>query len=98
MPRLLQALHQAGILTDDLALPDSFDNPEACYRGLCKLPDREANGKFLPRRRRRIDILSMPWKNRGGALLYYTVRCILSNPHYSILLTGSQLPQCRATI
>lgn len=75
MSRLLQALRRAGILTDDLALPDDFDASEVTYRGLCKLPDNKAEGKFIPRRRRRIDILKMPWLNRGGALLYYTVCC-----------------------
>lgn len=83
MSPLLEALRRAGIITEDLALPDDFDAPEATYRGLCKLPDDESKGDFLPRRRRRIDILSMPWKNRGGALLYYTVR---SHSKYSTSL------------
>ncbi|KAJ7735899.1 hypothetical protein B0H16DRAFT_124593 [Mycena metata] len=62
---LLKALHEKNIITEDLALPeDPFDN-EAIYRGLCRLP------KFGSRRRR-IDFLTVPWKSRGAALLYYT--------------------------
>lgn len=73
VPQLLQALHDAGIVTEDLALPDDLHVPEAIYRGLCKLPDTLVDGKVVLRLRRRIDILSIPWQNRGGALLYYTV-------------------------
>lgn len=67
MPRLLRELHTAGILTEDLALPEDPDDIEASYRGLCHLPHIEGS------RRRRIDILSVPWKSRGAALLYFTV-------------------------
>jgi DNA polymerase lambda len=74
MSRLLHALHEAGIITEDLALPEDLHAPEAIYRGLCKLPDTVDNkGKSVRRLRRRIDFLSIPWQNRGAALLYYTV-------------------------
>ncbi|KAJ3526260.1 hypothetical protein NMY22_g10238 [Coprinellus aureogranulatus] len=66
LPRLLKSLHQAGILTEDLALPDDPYDVETTYRGLCRVPD-DPNSK-----RRRIDILSVPWVSRGAALLYYT--------------------------
>ncbi|KAG2117714.1 hypothetical protein DEU56DRAFT_839003 [Suillus clintonianus] len=65
LPELLARLHAAGILTEDLALPDDFSALELCYRGLCKLPEPDS-------KRRRIDILCVPWENRGAALLYYT--------------------------
>lgn len=67
MPRLLRELHAAGILTEDLAVPEDPDDIEASYRGLCRLPHIEGS------KRRRIDILSVPWKSRGAALLYFTV-------------------------
>ncbi|KAF8970645.1 hypothetical protein BDZ97DRAFT_1790287 [Flammula alnicola] len=66
LPRLLQELHAASILTEDLAHPDDPHDLEATYRGLCRLPN--VNGS----RRRRIDFLSVPWACRGAALLYYT--------------------------
>lgn len=66
LPELLARLHAAKILTEDLALPDDFSALELCYRGLCKRPEPDA-------KRRRIDILCVPWENRGAALLYYTV-------------------------
>ncbi|KAJ7630120.1 DNA polymerase lambda, partial [Mycena polygramma] len=62
---LLKALHAKGIISDDLALPDNPFDDEAIYRGLCHLPRFGA-------RRRRIDFLTVPWKSRGAALLYYT--------------------------
>ncbi|KAG1852134.1 hypothetical protein DFJ58DRAFT_661386 [Suillus subalutaceus] len=65
LPELLARLHAAKILTEDLALPDDFSALELCYRGLCKGPEPDA-------KRRRIDILCVPWQNRGAALLYYT--------------------------
>ena len=68
MPRLLEELHTAGIITEDLALPEDPTDLEAIYRGLCRLPHVEGS------RRRRIDFLSVPWTSRGAALLYYTVR------------------------
>jgi DNA polymerase lambda len=75
VPHLLHALREAGIITEDLALPDDSHATEAIYRGLCKLPDTvDGEGKVVRRLRRRIDILSIPWENRGAALLYYTVR------------------------
>ncbi|KAG1732642.1 uncharacterized protein EDB91DRAFT_1057918 [Suillus paluster] len=65
LPELLARLRATRILTEDLALPDDFSALELCYRGLCKLPESDA-------KRRRIDILCVPWENRGAALLYYT--------------------------
>jgi DNA polymerase lambda len=74
IPHLLHALREAGIVTEDLALPEEMHALEAIYRGLCKLPDTiDDEGKPVRRLRRRIDILSIPWQNRGAALLYYTV-------------------------
>ncbi|KAF8056043.1 DNA polymerase lambda [Lyophyllum atratum] len=66
LSRLLKALHIAGILTEDLALPENPDDLEAIYRGLSRVPGREGA------RRRRIDFLTVPWHSRGAALLYYT--------------------------
>ncbi|KAJ3717229.1 DNA polymerase lambda [Lentinula guzmanii] len=63
---LLQKLHIAGILTEDLALPDYSKPLEAVYHGLCHLPNVPGT------RRRRIDFLTVPWSSKGGALLYYT--------------------------
>lgn len=63
---LLDQLHAAGILTEDLAVPEDFSDLELVYRGLCKLPVSGA-------KRRRIDFLCVPWASRGAALLYYTV-------------------------
>ncbi|KAH7882075.1 hypothetical protein F5I97DRAFT_1817500, partial [Phlebopus sp. FC_14] len=65
LPLLLERLHAANILTEDLALPGDFSMLELTYRGLCKLPEAGA-------KRRRIDILCVPWESRGAALLYYT--------------------------
>ncbi|KAG9308110.1 hypothetical protein JVU11DRAFT_12542 [Chiua virens] len=62
---LLEKLHAAGIITEDLAVPDDFSDLELVYHGLCKLPEHGA-------KRRRIDFLSVPWVSRGAALLYYT--------------------------
>ncbi|KAL0574084.1 hypothetical protein V5O48_007869 [Marasmius crinis-equi] len=66
LSRLLKKLHDADILTEDLALPEDPDDLEAIYRGLCHLPGRKGS------KQRRIDFLTVPWKNRGAALLYYT--------------------------
>ncbi|TFK99880.1 hypothetical protein BDV98DRAFT_650571 [Pterulicium gracile] len=66
MARLWAGLHKARILTEDLALPSNMeDSLECTYRGLCSLPVPDS-------RRRRIDILMLPWQYRGAALLYYT--------------------------
>ncbi|KAK7055517.1 DNA polymerase lambda [Favolaschia claudopus] len=62
---LLKALHERKIITEDLALPEDPFDSEAIYRGLCHLPTPGS-------RRRRIDFLTIPWKSRGAALLYYT--------------------------
>ncbi|KIM37902.1 hypothetical protein M413DRAFT_252511 [Hebeloma cylindrosporum] len=66
LPCLLQKLHAADIITEDLALPEDPDDLEAIYRGLCHVPDVKGS------KRRRIDFLSVPWTARGAALLYYT--------------------------
>ncbi|KAF9529876.1 hypothetical protein CPB83DRAFT_851735 [Crepidotus variabilis] len=66
LPRLLHALHKAGILTKDLAIPDNPDDLEAVYRGLCTIP-----GSSIAKQRR-IDFLCLPWTSRGAALIYYT--------------------------
>ncbi|KAG7439775.1 uncharacterized protein BT62DRAFT_912418 [Guyanagaster necrorhizus] len=63
--KLLKKLHEADIVTEDLALPESTYDLEAIYRGLCQLPQKGS-------RRRRIDFLTIPWNSRGAALLYYT--------------------------
>ncbi|KAJ7628623.1 hypothetical protein FB45DRAFT_918780 [Roridomyces roridus] len=63
--RLLNALHKKKIIEEDLALPEDPNGEEAIYRGLCHLPEPGS-------KRRRIDFLTVPWKNRGAALLYYT--------------------------
>ncbi|KAF9016733.1 Nucleotidyltransferase [Hymenopellis radicata] len=65
LAKLLQKLHDVRILTDDLALPENPWDLEAIYRGLCHLPKDGS-------RKRRIDFLTVPWKSRGAALLYYT--------------------------
>ncbi|KAG6907586.1 hypothetical protein DXG01_008343, partial [Tephrocybe rancida] len=66
LPKLLARLHAAGIITEDLALPEDPGDLEAIYRGLCRAPGREGS------KRRRIDFLTVPWASRGAALLYYT--------------------------
>ena len=77
LSRLLRELHTAGILTENLALPDDPDDLEATYRGLCHLPHIPGS------RRRRIDFLSVPWTSRGAALLYYTVCfCLITAEHF----------------
>ncbi|KAJ7054668.1 DNA polymerase lambda [Mycena amicta] len=63
---LLKALHKEGIITEDLALPEDPFDEEAIYRGLCRLPGNP------DAKRRRIDFLTVPWKSRGAALMYYT--------------------------
>jgi DNA polymerase lambda len=65
--QLIKKLHTAGILTEDLALPDHTKPLEAVYHGICRLPN------VAGARRRRIDFLTVPWSSKGGALLYYTV-------------------------
>ncbi|KAJ8690503.1 hypothetical protein PTI98_011928 [Pleurotus ostreatus] len=64
LPTLLSKLHEIGIITEDLAIPEG-DDEENVYRGLCRLPEPGS-------RRRRIDFLTVPWTSRGAALLYYT--------------------------
>ncbi|EPT00045.1 hypothetical protein FOMPIDRAFT_58109 [Fomitopsis schrenkii] len=62
--KLLAELRRRGVITEDLSLPDSFDDLELVYRGLCR------KGPSSPRRR--IDFLTVPYESRGAALLYYT--------------------------
>lgn len=66
--KLLDLSRQAGIITEDLTVlgPHEWDELETVYRGLCVLPGNP------DARRRRIDFLSVEWKARGAALLYYT--------------------------
>ncbi len=71
LPTLLSKLHEIGIITEDLAIPEG-DDEENVYRGLCRLPEPGS-------RRRRIDFLTVPWTSRGAALLYYTVSAGWSN-------------------
>ncbi|KAJ7628647.1 hypothetical protein FB45DRAFT_918865 [Roridomyces roridus] len=61
--RLLNALHKKKIIEEDLALPEDPNGEEAIYRGLCHLPEPGS-------KRRRIDFLTVPWKNRGGGLVF----------------------------
>ncbi|KAF8498194.1 hypothetical protein F5888DRAFT_229651 [Russula emetica] len=69
IPRLLSALHSAGIITEDLSLSsDANDNVESSYRGLCVRPTTAGQTRI----RRRIDILAIPWETRGAALIYFT--------------------------
>jgi len=62
--KLWQACHAWGIITDDLVMPDDWNDLELIYRGLCR--------KDALSRRRRIDFLSVAWEARGAASLYYT--------------------------
>lgn len=43
--KLLAELRRRGVITEDLCLPDSFDDLELVYRGLCR------KGPSTPRRR-----------------------------------------------
>jgi len=63
--RLLEVLHRDGIVTEDLSKPHEVDGLEAKWMGIGR---RDAGGK-----RRRIDILAIPWEQVGGALVYFTV-------------------------
>lgn len=82
LSQLLLELHKVGIITEDLALPDDPDDLEATYRGLCRPPGVEGA------RRRRIDILTVPWTSKGAALLYYTVSPVT---HYNCYLAKSKI-------
>jgi len=56
LPKLLSALHSAGIITEDLSLSsDANDNLECTYRGLCIHPARAGQDK-QPTIRRRIGV------------------------------------------
>ncbi|KAJ3850719.1 DNA polymerase lambda [Lentinula lateritia] len=88
--KLLERLHTAGILTEDLALPDYSKPLEAVYHGICRLPN------VVGARRRRIDFLTVPYSSKGGALLYYTgddmfnrsMRLLASKMGYSLNQRG----------
>ncbi|EJD51237.1 Nucleotidyltransferase [Auricularia subglabra TFB-10046 SS5] len=62
--KLLRVLHADGILTENLSMPHDTHALEAKYMGICR---RDATSK-----RRRIDILTIPFEQWGGALLYFT--------------------------
>ncbi|KAJ7865423.1 hypothetical protein B0H13DRAFT_2353031 [Mycena leptocephala] len=67
---LLKALHEAKVITENLALPENPFDDEAINRGLCHLP------QLGSQRRRRF--LTVPWKSRGPSPLLYRndiVRC-----------------------
>ncbi|KAF8522770.1 Nucleotidyltransferase [Hysterangium stoloniferum] len=61
---LCNLLRRHGILTEDLAVPEDWHGLEAIYRGLCRRDESS--------RRRRIDILCIPYECRGAAQIYYT--------------------------
>jgi DNA polymerase lambda len=70
LEKLIRDCKLAGIITEDLVLPGSREDEtelERVYRGLCRLPNVPGS------RRRRIDFLTIEWKAKGAALLYYTV-------------------------
>ncbi|KAA1474125.1 Nucleotidyltransferase [Dentipellis sp. KUC8613] len=67
---LLSALQREGIIRENLSMPDFKDDPlEAVYRGLCVRPLREGEGHDT---KRLVHILTVPYKSRGAALIYYT--------------------------
>lgn len=70
MKKLLRVLHADGILTEDLSMPHDASSLEAKYMGIGR---RDATSK-----RRRIDILTIPFDQWGGALIYFTVRPLRS--------------------
>lgn len=48
--RLLAELHRQGIVTEDLCLPDDFEDLELVYRGLCRRDEhslRRRIGRFF---------------------------------------------------
>ncbi|KZO91786.1 Nucleotidyltransferase [Calocera viscosa TUFC12733] len=62
--KLLDRLHEQGILTDDLVIPPDNRALEQKYMGVGRLPP---DGKM-----RRIDILAIPYDQKGAALIYFT--------------------------
>ncbi|XP_077544289.1 DNA polymerase lambda-like isoform X4 [Haemaphysalis longicornis] len=64
LPKTLQALHDSGFLTDDLAVPHEGGNPRK-YMGVCRLP--EAGSKH-----RRLDIFVVPQEEFACSLLAFT--------------------------
>jgi len=65
LPPLLSALHAKGILTDDLTVPGEGGSHQKKYMGVARLPDSNAL-------HRRLDIILVPWRERGAAKLYFT--------------------------
>ncbi|KAH7099804.1 Nucleotidyltransferase, partial [Auriculariales sp. MPI-PUGE-AT-0066] len=64
LQKLLRILHRDGIITEDLGTPHEQDSLEAKWMGIGR---RDATSK-----RRRIDILTIPFDQLGAALLYFT--------------------------
>ncbi|KZT57577.1 Nucleotidyltransferase [Calocera cornea HHB12733] len=62
--KLLDTLHDQGLLTDDLVIPPHNKALEQKYMGIGRLPP---DGKL-----RRIDILAIPYDQKGAALIYFT--------------------------
>jgi len=66
LPRLVAALHGKGILTDDLTLPgEKGGDHQKKYMGVARLPGATTL-------HRRLDIILVPWNERGAAKLYFT--------------------------
>lgn len=65
LPKLISALHDKGLLTDNLSMPDPKTNDRGKYMGVCKLPG--PNNKY-----RRIDLFVVPSEEFATALLAYT--------------------------
>ena len=61
---LLARLRRRGVLTDDLAL--ASEGSQRKYMGVGRLPGKEGS------LHRRVDIIAVPWQERGAALLYFT--------------------------
>ncbi|EJU00591.1 Nucleotidyltransferase [Dacryopinax primogenitus] len=62
--KLIRLLHEKGLLTNDLAVPADTHSLEQKYMGIGRLPP---DGKM-----RRIDVLAIPWDQKGAALIYFT--------------------------
>ncbi|KAI0772384.1 DNA polymerase beta palm-domain-containing protein [Trametes elegans] len=89
--QLLMELHRQDVVTEDLCLPDDWDDLELVYRGLCK---RDAHGL-----RRRIDFLTVPWKSRGAASLYYTGdQIVCTSPPQPTTLADRRRCMCSSTV
>ncbi|CAG8523195.1 15084_t:CDS:10 [Acaulospora colombiana] len=62
LPKLVDSLHNHGLLTHDLSQP-SEDHLSSRFMGICRIP----GGKH-----RRIDLFTVPYNEFGAALLSYT--------------------------